>query len=100
MAKPLITEKTIRELANAKSFARGKEYFRDGAVSDVIRRGNRVTAEVEGSDLYEVMIVLDDGGVAEARCTCPYDWDGYCKHVVAVLLKLAHGAEGVTDRPP
>jgi uncharacterized Zn finger protein len=100
MAKPLITEKTIRGHANAKSFARGKEYFHEGAVSEVIRRGNRMTAEVEGTDLYEVTIVLDGGDVAEARCTCPYDWDGYCKHVVAVLLKLAHGKEGVTDRPP
>ena len=100
MTKPLITEKTIREMANAKSFARGKEYYHDGAVSDVIRRGNRITAEVEGSDLYEVTIVLDDGDVAEARCTCPYDFDGYCKHVVAVLLKLVHGADDVTERPP
>jgi uncharacterized Zn finger protein len=103
MAKPLITEKAIRELANAKSFARGNEYFRDGAVSDMVRRGNRVTAEVEGSDLYEVTIVLGDDGddpVAEAECTCPYDWDGYCKHVIAVLLKLAHGSDEVTECVP
>jgi uncharacterized Zn finger protein len=100
MAKPLMTEKTIRDHANPKSFARGKEYFRDGAVSDVIRRGNRVTAEVEGSDLYEVTVFLDDDDVAEARCTCPYDWDGYCKHVVAVLLTLVHGSDEVTERAP
>src|SRR5215471_5916892 len=99
MAKPLITEKTIRELANAKSFARGQEYFREGAVSDVIRRGDRVTAEVEGSELYEVAVVLDDGEVDEAHCTCPYDWDGYCKHVVAVLLKLVHVSDEVSERP-
>jgi uncharacterized Zn finger protein len=100
MAKPLITEKAIRALANAKSFARGQEYFRDGAVSEVVRRGNRVTAEVEGGELYEVTISLRDGDVAEARCTCPYDWDGYCKHIVAVLLKLAEAADDVTERPP
>jgi uncharacterized Zn finger protein len=103
MAKPLIDEKAIRELANAKSFARGKEYFRDGAVSEVIRRGNRVTAEVEGGELYEVTIVLDDDDedpIAEAECTCPYDWDGYCKHIVAVLLKLAHGSDDVTECAP
>jgi uncharacterized Zn finger protein len=99
MAKPLITEKAIRALANAKSFARGQEYYREGAVSDVIRRGDRVTAEVEGGELYEVTIVLDDGGVADAECTCPYDWDGYCKHIVAVLLKLAHGLDDVPERP-
>jgi uncharacterized Zn finger protein len=103
MAKPLITEKMIRERANAKSFARGKEYFRDGAVSDVTRRGNRVTAEVEGSDLYEVTIELGDevdDPVAGAECTCPYDWDGYCKHIVAVLFKLAQGSDEVTECVP
>jgi hypothetical protein len=103
MARPLITEKTIRELANAKSFARGQEYFRDGAVSEVIRRGNRVAAEVEGGDLYEITIVLGDDGydpVAAAECTCPYDWDGYCKHIVAVLLKLADGSDEVTECVP
>ena len=99
MAKPLITEKTIRTLANAKSFARGQEYFREGAVSEVRRRGNRVTAEVEGGDLYEVAISFDDSGIEDAQCTCPYDWDGYCKHIVAVLLKLAHGSDDVMERP-
>jgi uncharacterized Zn finger protein len=103
MAKPLITEKSIRALANAKSFARGQEYFRDGAVSEVIRRGKCVTAEVEGGDLYEVTILLGDDGddaVADAECTCPYDWDGYCKHIVAVLLKLARGSDEVTECAP
>lgn len=99
MAKPLITEKAIRALANAKSFARGQEYYREGAVSEVIRRGNRVTAEVEGSEHYEVTVVLDDGEVDEAHCTCPFDWDGYCKHIVAVLLKLALGSDDVAERP-
>lgn len=99
MGKPLITEKAVRALANAKSFARGQEYFREGAVSEVIRRGNRVTAEVEGGELYEVTVVLDDGEVDEAHCTCPYDWGGYCKHIVAVLLKLALGPDDVAERP-
>ena len=25
-----------------------------------------------------------------ASCTCPYNWEGYCKHVVTALLTLAH----------
>lgn len=34
-----------------------------------------------------------DGG-STASCTCPYDWGGYCKHVVAVLLTVGD------DEPP
>jgi len=98
----LSRERTIRALATPESFARGRSYFDDGAVSDLIRRGNRLTVEVEGSEFapYEVSIRLHDGGVAEAQCSCPYDWGGYCKHIVAVLLKLADEATCVIERKP
>ena len=38
------------------------------------------------------------GGV-DANCSCPYDWGGYCKHIVAVLLAYLHEPEKVTERP-
>ena len=102
MVKGPVREETIRALATAKSFARGRGYFDDGAVSDLIRRGDRLTAEVKGSEFapYEVSIRLHDGGVAEARCSCPYDWGGYCKHIVAALLKFADEATHVIERKP
>ncbi|WP_238567692.1 SWIM zinc finger family protein [Bifidobacterium stellenboschense] len=45
-------------------------------------------AEVDGAERYDVDIRLRDDGIVFASCTCPYDYDGYCKHVGAVLLKL------------
>src|SRR5262245_61974411 len=100
MVERSITERTIRALATPESFARGRSYLDEGAVSDLIRRGDRLTAEVEGSDFapYQVSIGLHDGGVAEARCTCPYDWGGYCKHIVAVLLKFANEPTRTIER--
>jgi hypothetical protein len=100
MVKRPITERTIRALATPESFARGRSYFDDSAVSDLVRRGDRLTAEVEGSELapYRVSIRLHDGGVAEARCSCPYDLGGYCKHIVAVLLKFADEGTRVIER--
>jgi len=102
MVKGPVTQDTIRALATPESFARGRSYFDDGAVSDLIRRGDRLTAEVEGSEFepYQVSVRLHDDGVAEARCTCPYDWGGYCKHIVAVLLKFADEATRVIERKP
>ncbi len=100
MAKPSITHEAIRALATPESFARGREYLRDGAVSNLVRRGGRLTAEVEGSEPYEVTISLHDAGVADASCTCPYDWGGYCKHIVAVLLKFSDAKADVIERPP
>jgi uncharacterized Zn finger protein len=97
-----ISKETIRALATAESFARGRTYFDDGAVSDLRRRDDQLTAEVEGSEFepYQVSIRLHDGGVADAHCTCPYDYGGYCKHVVAVLLKLADAKTKVIERKP
>ena len=90
------TEADVRAGTNSQSFERGSSYYRDGAVSDVVRRGNLLTAQVSGSNYapYEIAItLLDDGGIGGATCTCPYDWGGYCKHIVAVLLTVLHGDE-------
>ncbi|MCX6028182.1 MAG: SWIM zinc finger family protein [Chloroflexi bacterium] len=87
------TEADIRAGATSQSFERGSSYHHSGAVSDVVRRGNVLTAQVAGSEdaPYEIAVtLLDDGGIGSATCTCPYDWGGYCKHIVAVLLTALH----------
>lgn len=94
-------EDAIRSLATEESFARGKSCFRGGAVSELVRRGDVVTAQVEGSEFapYDVTVRLREGDVAETRCSCPYDWGGACKHVVAVLLKYIDAPHAVQERP-
>lgn len=67
-------EADIRAGANAQSFDRGSSYYRSAAVSNVVRRGNLLTAEVEGSEdePYDVAVTLSDaGGISQATCTCP-----------------------------
>ncbi|HID61346.1 MAG TPA: SWIM zinc finger domain-containing protein, partial [Anaerolineae bacterium] len=101
MSEPNLTEAAIRSLATARSFSRGEEYYRAGAVLDLERRGDTLLAQVEGSSYepYDVTIELDAGGVAQAYCTCPYDWGGYCKHIVAVLLSCVRQPDRVQERP-
>jgi uncharacterized Zn finger protein len=102
MTRSAFGEDAIRALATEESFLRGKQYARSGAVSELVRRGDVLTAQVEGSEFafYDVRIRLHDGGVTETRCSCPYDWGGACKHVVAVLLKFLAGPGEVAERPP
>ena len=95
------TEADVRAGANDQSFQRGSSYYRTGAVSDLVRRGNLLTAQVTGSDYtpYRIDVtLLDDGSIGAASCTCPYDWGGYCKHIVAVLL-LALREDAITVKP-
>jgi uncharacterized Zn finger protein len=102
MLNPSLTEATIRNLTTAESFRRGQEYLRAGAVLEVEQRDDLLLAEVEGSEYepYQIQIRLDVGGVVDADCTCPYDWGGYCKHIVAVLLTLVQQPDRVTERTP
>jgi uncharacterized Zn finger protein len=92
MASPKLTEACIRAGASEKVFARGQELFRRGAVSHTAIRGNTLSGECEGNEspFYRVRVELDEGGVRSASCTCPYDFGGYCKHVVALLLAYAY----------
>ncbi|NTF91418.1 SWIM zinc finger domain-containing protein [Agrobacterium rhizogenes] len=101
MKDTVFDENTVRALATVESFARGREYSRRGAVSGLVRRGERLIAEVDGSEFapYAVTIEFRDGGVAATRCTCPYDWGGACKHIVAVLLKYREAPGAVAERP-
>ena len=101
--KPLpFTESLVREHTTEKVYERGVRYAESDAVRSLIRRGDTLSAEVSGSEWqpYPVRIVLRKGGVAEVRCTCPYDWGGWCKHVVAVLLVTLGEPSAVEERPP
>jgi uncharacterized Zn finger protein len=91
----------IRQCANAASYARGQDYYRSGSVSGLVQRGETLEAEVEGSSYtpYAVRIMAPSGTAIEATCTCPYDYAGWCKHIVAVLLAYIHNRGSVETRP-
>jgi uncharacterized Zn finger protein len=99
---PSLTDATILSRADRNSYSRGMAYYQQGAVGPLILRSNTLSAEVEGSEPepYLVRLTFDDGGVTEATCTCPYDWGGWCKHVVAVALKVLYEPETAEARPP
>ena len=99
---PTLTEATVRELARSKSYNRGQSYYEQGAVSDIVRRGETLRADVEGSQYqpYTVTIEFDDAGVARTDCSCPYDHGGICKHRVAVLLTYIRDSDRVHNRQP
>ncbi|RPI50243.1 MAG: hypothetical protein EHM56_11180, partial [Chloroflexi bacterium] len=102
MPQPQLNEAILRSLASDQSFSRGQEYFHSGAVLRLEKRGDTLLARIEGSEyqLYEVTVELDAGGIVDAECTCPYNWGGYCKHIVAAVLAYIHRPDQVTERPP
>jgi uncharacterized Zn finger protein len=99
---PRLTEVHVRELASEKSFERGQTYYRDGAVLEPVRQELELRAQCEGSDYepYQVSATLNKGGIAETSCTCPYDYGGICKHLIALLLTYVHEPQAFRSIPP
>jgi uncharacterized Zn finger protein len=96
-----LTETILRRHATAQSFDRGAAYYKSGAVASPTLRGQVLQADVEGSDVqpYRVTVEFDQGGVTIAHCTCEYSYEGWCKHIVAMLLVCLRQPDRVEQRP-
>lgn len=88
------------EMSDQGRLARGKRYWTDDAVIDIVVGHGAVTAEIQGSrpEPYVVTIEAASGaGVPGkrdvwAQCTCPDDTGtgaDLCKHAVAAFFALA-----------
>lgn len=85
---------------NPHILARGKKYFEEGRVSQIIQYGNRIVANVEGTEDYCVEIDLPGGVPDSWLCTCPYAVKDSCKHKAALLFAIEAGGYTFTGEPP
>jgi uncharacterized Zn finger protein len=102
MSARKLSEYDIRQRATTNSFERGEDYYHSGMVEAFAHVGDTLTATVAGSQaaLYRVEVQLVDDTIRSATCSCPYDYEGDCKHIVAVLLAYIHqgtAPPGTTD---
>jgi len=83
---------TLKELAGTRSFTLGEDYYRQGAVRKVIVNGDKLTATVEGTERYKVVLKTGEGEL-DYRCSCPWyeETDEFCKHCVAAGLAYLRG---------
>ncbi|SAL00355.1 hypothetical protein AWB78_05937 [Caballeronia calidae] len=83
----VLTLDEVQSLADVKTFARGKAYFHDGAVSRLDERGGVLHASVNGTSRYSVELGVGRGDELAYECDCPVGQTGtFCKHLVAVAL--------------
>ena len=99
---PTYTEADLRATVGADIFARGRDYYENGMVEALVQRGDTLYASVAGSDdePYQVAVRFADNQIADAECTCPYDWGGWCKHIVAALLAARKEPDSIEQRAP
>ena len=88
MQLPELTPDQIQERCTEQSYMRGLDYFHAGAIDNATLHGYTLSGTCEGTDMdpYRVTVELMPTGIASTDCSCPYDWGGDCKHIVALLL--------------
>lgn len=83
-----------QEMTDEEIIDRGRDYFTVGRVGELRFLDDKtVSAEVDGSRMYRVKILIDGDRILDWSCSCPYDLGDICKHVVAVLFALKERSE-------
>lgn len=88
------------EMSDQGRLSRGKRYWADDAVVDIVVGHGAVTAEVQGSRAEPYVVTVEASGgegvpakrEVWAQCTCPDDTGtgvDLCKHAVAAFFALA-----------
>ena len=88
MQLPELTPDQIQQRCTEQSYMRGLDYFHTGAIDNATLHEYTLSGTCEGTDIepYRVTVELTPTGIASTDCSCPYDWGGDCKHIVALLL--------------
>lgn len=95
----LLTRADVRDWTEERFVERGRRYYAEERIQHPRRQDNRLRADCQGSQPtpYRVEAMLDDTGIASARCSCPMGAGGRCKHVVALLLTWIDEPERFTE---
>ncbi len=95
--RDILTREALRRLAGGRSFERGEDYFASGQVINLVEHAGKLTATVQGTEIYRVKLSVRDDAINH-DCTCPMGAEGaFCKHCVAVgLAWLARDRGGLT----
>lgn len=91
----------IRAGASSSSFERGQAYYREGMIFEQQVHGNELCGRCVGNSMpdYKIRVFFDENGVKNTHCTCEYDYGGYCKHVVALMLAYIHSPQLFVEKP-
>ncbi len=84
-----LTLQNFKQTIPSNILTRGRDYYHNGHVTDLSQEGDEAwTAEVQGTERYEVVVTQHPDGSLECSCTCPYEYGEHCKHVAAALYAI------------
>ncbi len=92
----MLTEEKIKAEADSHaSYIRGCHYYHNNRVKTLnfLPEDSTFAARVAGQHLYSVSVTFSpEQKIKQYACDCPafYNYDGACKHIIAVLKKIQH----------
>jgi uncharacterized Zn finger protein len=93
-----LTWHDLDQWAGSRIVGRGRKYQQQGRVSKLAQTDQgTLIAWVKGTERYATIVMMDEVGLPESTCTCPYGID--CKHGVAVVLEYLECLEKVRPAP-
>lgn len=98
MAASFFSDQLAFNIARFHSYDKGKEYFEDGCVEKIWKEKDEYKAIVKGSHPYQISLKFEDEELIYS-CSCPFELDGACKHVVAAVLAFASDKK-IASHPP
>lgn len=88
LSQPEISPALLKKLAGPRAYERGVDYYNNGHVEELTIDGDKVWAEVSGTEDYRVDLVYNQRGLT-GGCDCPAsEGIDFCKHCVAAALAL------------
>lgn len=95
----MLTLKNFEKEIDLIVLQKGKQYYQSGQVVSLEEASDGAwSAEVDGSETYQVEMTIKENEVVDYYCNCPYD-GGLCKHVVAVLFALREELKNAANSP-
>jgi uncharacterized Zn finger protein len=93
-----LTWDDIEAWTGEKIVSWGKNYQRQGRVADLaVTDDGSLIAWVDGSARFATRVIMDEDGLPDSICTCPYERN--CKHGVAVVIEYLKRTENKRSVP-
>ncbi len=96
-----LSEAIVHHHTSPRSLERAEDLLQQGAVGQIIQRGDWLQAYVRGSqgDRYLCSFLFQGSRLQEADCSCPYSFEGWCKHLAAMGLTVARQIQPIQVSP-
>jgi hypothetical protein len=76
----------MKRLCSDNIYQRGLAYLKQDRVSNQTIHNNSLSGQVQGSQFYTYDVKIDvENNKLIPSCTCPYDYEDFCKHAISLL---------------